>query len=74
MRKILSLLAVLVLLSVLATAQNARLITGQVKDEQGEPIPFATVTIKGSNKGVTTDANGNFRISATPAMCWFFLL
>lgn len=64
MRKILSLLAVLVLLSVLATAQT-RLITGQVKDDQGEPIPFATVTIKGTNKGVTTDANGNFRIAAT---------
>jgi TonB-linked SusC/RagA family outer membrane protein len=64
MRKILSLLAVLVLLSVLAFAQT-RLITGQVKDEQGEPIPFATVTIKGTKKGVTTDANGNFRISAS---------
>lgn len=64
MRKILSLLAVLVLLCASVLAQNTRLITGQVKDEQGEPIPFATVTIKGQNKGVTTDANGNFRISA----------
>jgi TonB-linked SusC/RagA family outer membrane protein len=65
MRKILSLLTVLVLISVLATAQT-RLISGQVKDEQGEPIPFATVTIKGTKQGVTTDANGNFRISVKP--------
>lgn len=63
MRKILPLLAVLVLISVLAIAQT-RTITGQVKDEKGEPLPFASVTIKGKNKGTTTDANGNFRIEA----------
>ena len=63
MRKILSLLAVLVLWSVFAFAQN-RVITGQVKDDKGEPVPFASVTIKGTNKGTTTDANGNFRIEA----------
>lgn len=63
MRKILSLLAVLVLWSVFAFAQN-RVITGQVKDDKGDPIPFASVTIKGSNRGTTTDANGNFRIEA----------
>ena len=63
MRKILSLLAVLVLWSVFAFAQN-RVITGQVKDDKGDPIPFASVTIKGTNKGTTTDANGNFRIEA----------
>lgn len=63
MRKILSLLAVLVLWSVSVFAQN-RVITGQVKDDKGDPIPFASVTIKGTNKGTTTDANGNFRIEA----------
>jgi len=63
MRKILSLLAVLVLWTVFAFAQN-RVITGQVKDDKGDPIPFASVTIKGTNKGTTTDANGNFRIEA----------
>lgn len=63
MRKILSLLAVLVLWAVFAYAQN-RAITGQVKDDKGDPIPFASVTIKGTNRGTTTDANGNFRIEA----------
>ena len=63
MRKILSLLAVLVLCSVLAFAQT-RVVTGQVKDEVGEPVPFSSVTIKGSNRGTTTDASGNFRIEA----------
>lgn len=63
MRKILSLLAVLVLWTVFAFAQN-RVITGQVKDDKGDPIPFASVTIKGTNRGTTTDANGGFRIEA----------
>jgi TonB-linked SusC/RagA family outer membrane protein len=66
MRKILPLLAVLVLISVLALAQG-RLITGQVKDEKGEPLAFTSVTIKGKNKGTTTDANGSFKIEATSA-------
>src|SRR5687768_11775283 len=63
MRKILSLLAVLVLYTVLAFGQT-RYITGQVRDSQGEPIPFTSVTIKGTQKGVTSDADGNFRIEA----------
>lgn len=61
MRKILSLVAVLVLSSVLAFAQT-RPVTGQVKDEKGESVPFASVTIKGTTRGATTDANGNFKL------------
>jgi TonB-linked SusC/RagA family outer membrane protein len=64
MRKILSLLAVLVLSSVLAFAQT-RDVTGQILDELGDPIPFSSVTIKGTNRGVTTDANGNFTIGVS---------
>ncbi len=61
MRKILSLLAVLVLSSVLAFAQS-RIVTGKVVDESGNPISFATIKIKNSNKGVSADENGNFSI------------
>jgi TonB-linked SusC/RagA family outer membrane protein len=63
MRKILSLMAMLVLCSVLAIAQG-RAISGQVRDDKGDPIPFASVTVKGTNRGTSTDANGNFRIEA----------
>lgn len=63
MRKILSLLAVLVLLYVSATAQS-RFITGQVRDNQGEPVPFTSITLKSTGKGVTSDVNGNFKILA----------
>lgn len=64
MRKILSLLAVLVF-CISAYAQQPRFITGTVRDEVGEPVPFTTVTVKGTNRGVTSDANGTFRIQAT---------
>ncbi|MEO7983182.1 MAG: SusC/RagA family TonB-linked outer membrane protein [Bacteroidota bacterium] len=63
MRKLLSLLAVLMLCTALVSAQN-RTITGQVKDENGKPVPFATVQVKGDLTGVSADAQGNFKINA----------
>jgi len=65
MRKFLTLLPVLVCFSILAYAQS-RLITGRVTDAQGQPVPFATVRIKGSKVGVASDADGNFTIKAGP--------
>ncbi len=63
MRKLLSLLAVLLLFTTLVTAQN-RVISGQVKDESGKPVPFATVQVKGDITGTSADAQGNFKINA----------
>jgi TonB-linked SusC/RagA family outer membrane protein len=63
MRKMLSLLAVLVFSAVMVTGQT-RTVTGQVKDAKGDPIPFATIKIKGNNTGIAADANGNFSINA----------
>src|SRR5687768_2218771 len=62
MRKFLTLLAVL-MLYVLAYAQT-RPIKGQVRDENGNVVPFATVKIKGTNAGTSADANGSFTINA----------
>lgn len=62
MRKIASLLSMLMLLSVLAFAQT-RTVTGQVRDARGEGVAFATVTEAGNTKNsVQADANGNFTI------------
>lgn len=47
----------------IALAQE-KTITGVVKDEQGEPLPGITVTIKGTTKGVATDFDGNYKIKA----------
>lgn len=63
MRKIVSLLSVLMLYCALALAQT-REISGKVTDESGNPIPFASVIIRGSNTGTSADQNGNFTIRA----------
>src|SRR5687768_1159436 len=62
MRKILSLLAVLVLLGTSALAQT-RTVTGTVRDEKGDPIPFATILQTGTNNATQADATGNFTIT-----------
>lgn len=38
-------------------------VTGQVLDDANSPLPNASVTIKGTKTGVTTDANGKFAIT-----------
>ncbi|MCU7548637.1 SusC/RagA family TonB-linked outer membrane protein [Chitinophagaceae bacterium LB-8] len=61
MRKIAPLFTVLMLLCALAFGQ-ARTVTGTVRDENGNPIPYASVTITGTQTGTTADANGNYSI------------
>jgi TonB-dependent SusC/RagA subfamily outer membrane receptor len=39
-------------------------VSGTVKDETGEPLPGATVAVKGTTTGTTTDVNGRFTITA----------
>jgi TonB-linked SusC/RagA family outer membrane protein len=39
-------------------------VTGTVKDDKGEPVASATVSVKGKNVSTTTATNGSFTISA----------
>lgn len=41
-------------------------ITGQVTDESGIPLPFATVFLEGFNNGVLTDNEGTYTIQKVP--------
>ncbi|SFF03237.1 SusC/RagA family TonB-linked outer membrane protein [Thermophagus xiamenensis] len=43
--------------------QNEKIITGKVTDENGDPIPGATIQVKGTNTGTISDMNGNYTIS-----------
>jgi TonB-linked SusC/RagA family outer membrane protein len=52
------------LVSTSARAQQTQ-VSGTVKDDKGEPVASATVSVKGKNVSVTTAANGSFSISAT---------
>ncbi len=69
LQKLKSLLLILTLLcsvTLVASAQN-RTVTGTVLDASlGDPIPGATVLIKGTTRGVPTDLDGNFSIEVRP--------
>lgn len=49
---------------ILLKASPQKIISGTVKDEFDVPIPGVTIIIKGTNKGTTTDFDGNFSILA----------
>lgn len=64
MRKFLTLMTVFMLSSALAFAQN-RTVSGKITDEKGDPVPFATVKVKGTKKGTSADAGGLFTIEVS---------
>jgi iron complex outermembrane receptor protein len=43
-------------------AQQRGGIKGNVKTSDGQPAPYVNVVLKGTNKGVMTDVNGNFEL------------
>ncbi|MCW0481859.1 TonB-dependent receptor [Gaoshiqia sediminis] len=47
--------------------QQSEPVKGKVSSSSGEPIPGATVVLKGSSIGTVTDVNGNYTLSNVPA-------
>lgn len=66
MKQILKLkLLLAMLLSLFTSMALAQVnVTGTVKDETGQPVPGASVLIKGTQQGTTTTNDGKFAISA----------
>ena len=64
-KRCLYLLFFLQLFSLSLFAQNA--ITGTVKNPEGNPVQGVSVVLKGTNNGVTSDANGHYSINVTEA-------
>ena len=62
MRKIVSLLVVLLLTCSVAWSQS-RTISGTVKDQDGNIVPFATVNVKGSKVSTAVSSTGTFKIA-----------
>ena len=58
MKKIL--LTALFFLSAFIMFGQSRTVTGKVTSADGKPVPFATVTVKGTSTAVSADENGNF--------------
>ncbi len=44
---------------------QARQISGTVTNQNGEPVPAATVLVKGTSNGVSADESGRFTINVT---------
>lgn len=63
MRRIVLLLTMLMAVSFSAFAQT-RTVTGTITDENGAPVPYASVTIKGTTQGTSADADGSFTLQA----------
>ncbi|MGB4770918.1 MAG: TonB-dependent receptor [Chitinophagaceae bacterium] len=42
---------------------QTRQVSGRVLDDAGKPVPNASVTVKGTNQGTTTNADGYFTLS-----------
>jgi len=67
-RKIRTALLLLLFISMFwpqAMAQNIT-VSGSVKNTSGDPVPGASVVIKGTTLGTTTDENGKFYLNVTP--------
>lgn len=64
MKKILSVLFLIAVAVQWSLAQTS--VTGTVFDENREPMPGASVMVKGSSTGTSTDIDGNFTIQAKP--------
>ena len=64
------LLLLLCLLMYLPNAMTAKtladiVISGQVTDEKGEPLPGVSIVLKGTTTGTITDIDGNFELKTT---------
>ena len=65
MRKLVSLCAVMLLYASVITAQTPT-VSGQVKDEKGDAIGFATIMVKGTSTATSADQSGNFKSLKLP--------
>src|SRR5688572_20129290 len=62
MNRILYMFLFLLLTAGALYAQTGK-VTGTVKSNDGQPVSFVSIYLKGTSKGVLTDADGNFEIT-----------
>ncbi len=53
-------------LPMLVLAQTSRTVTGEIRDSKKAPLQGASVLLKGTTRGVSTDAEGRFVLSDVP--------
>jgi Ca-activated chloride channel family protein len=62
MQKIFLLIAVFAFAMLAFKSPNSIIVNGKITDKDGNPVSFASIKIKGTNTGVSADANGTFSI------------
>ncbi len=55
----------LLLLLTATTGWAQTIVSGQVTDEKGEPLPGVSIVIKGTSKGTITDFDGQYKLEVT---------
>jgi len=75
MRKFKNLLIAVLLISSTAIFAQTKL-TGKVVDESNQPLPGASLVVKGTKTGASTDFDGKFTLetSVSSGICKFHLL
>jgi TonB-dependent starch-binding outer membrane protein SusC len=62
-----TLLYVLCMMCALYSYSQSRTVSGTVTQDDGQPVPGVTVTVKGTNVSTSTEPDGSFRITVTGA-------
>ncbi|HEY0272530.1 MAG TPA: SusC/RagA family TonB-linked outer membrane protein, partial [Chitinophaga sp.] len=65
MKKLLALVAFVLMLAMQVSAQN-RTVTGKITDENGAPLAGVSVTVPGTKTGTVTNAEGQFTLAVPP--------
>lgn len=60
------------LLALMNTAEWAKTVSGTVSDENNQPLPRATVIVRGTTTGSSTDYDGKYQINATQGQTLVF--
>ncbi|MCL3781363.1 SusC/RagA family TonB-linked outer membrane protein [Prolixibacteraceae bacterium JC049] len=56
----------IVLSKVIAAQESKKVVSGVVTDKNGQPLPGVSIVVKGTSMGVTTDADGKYKMIIPP--------
>lgn len=60
------LLAIIAIVQLLGTNAIAGVLSGTIKDDKGNPVPFTNVFVQGTTKGTTANEDGQYSLDLSP--------